>query len=49
MENDGICRRARSSPPTLVAKQQEYQDGFLHKLKSFFELKKSTRPGSCSA
>ena len=38
LANDGIVQ-ARAQHPALVdAKAQEYQDGFLDKLRSFFEL-----------
>ena len=38
MANDGIVQARAQHSASVSAKQQEYQDGFLHKLRSFFEL-----------
>ena len=38
MANDGIVQARAQHSALVSAKQQEYQDGFLHKLRSFFEL-----------
>ena len=38
MQTEDIMEAAAQQPAMLAAKEQEYRAGFLHKLKSFFEL-----------
>ena len=38
LANDGIVQARAQHPALIEAKQQEYQAGFLDKLRSFFEL-----------
>jgi small-conductance mechanosensitive channel/CRP-like cAMP-binding protein len=38
IETDDIVQARASQPSLIAAKEQEYRAGFLHKLKSFFEL-----------
>ena len=38
MQTEGIVQAAVQQPAVFAAKEEEYRAGFLHKLKSFFEL-----------
>ena len=38
IQTEGIMEAAAQQPAMLDAKKQEYREGFLYKLKSFFEL-----------